>query len=281
MNNIHGTDLMNWEAIKKIYMEVLVYGARIEYMGHGECETVRLFNENLISFKYNNFGYNSYVNYTIKDFGNNKYTKRSYYQDGTKKWKTQYKNDLRHGISMGWDYTGRKIYNQKYINGVPIPMKGEKMIDVSTVYNKIWGKIENPEENAPAVNFVENLSTDGLFYVDNGKPIIDIKSNSAEPSKNCRAELFTLIHELGHWRSWIKSNFTGELQNSNRNFRSGNVGFADFKRVLPEEIRAWYFGYKYVWKELPYLYLIYYFIRASLGILMYLIIAARSKKIDI
>ena len=117
---------MNWEAIKKIYIEVLVHGARIEYMGHGECETVRLFNENLISIKYNEFNYYRYVDYAIKYFSNNKYTKRSYYQDGTKKWKTQYKNGLRHGISVGWNYTGRKIYNQKYINGVPISMKARK-----------------------------------------------------------------------------------------------------------------------------------------------------------
>ncbi|KKL51117.1 hypothetical protein LCGC14_2298650, partial [marine sediment metagenome] len=136
MNNIHGTDLMNWEAIKKIYMEVLVRGARIEYMGHGECETVRLFNENLISIKYNEFNYYRYVDYAIKYFNNNKYTKRSYYQDGTKKWKTQYKNNLRHGISVGWNYAGRKIYNQKYINGVPIPMKGGKMSNmIQIIYN--------------------------------------------------------------------------------------------------------------------------------------------------
>ena len=54
---------MDWRTIKKIYIEVLVRGAKIEYMGNGKCKTVRPFVcKDLIVIKYDEFGYHSNIN---------------------------------------------------------------------------------------------------------------------------------------------------------------------------------------------------------------------------
>ncbi len=72
---------MNWEAIKKIYIEVLVHGNKIEYLGE------------------------------------DKYKLSQYYLNGQKRWEFRYKNQLLHGEGSVWSSNGTLISHGKYLNG--------------------------------------------------------------------------------------------------------------------------------------------------------------------
>ena len=58
---------MDWRTIKKIYIEVLVRGAKIEYLGNGKCRTVRPFiDKDFVVINYNEFNYHSNLGKLIK-----------------------------------------------------------------------------------------------------------------------------------------------------------------------------------------------------------------------
>ncbi len=72
---------MNWEAIKNIYLYVLINKNKIEYLG------------------------------------GDKYKLIIYYQSGQKCREVEYQNELIHGTSIGWRSNGQKHYESKYVNG--------------------------------------------------------------------------------------------------------------------------------------------------------------------
>ena len=72
---------MNWEAIKKIYVEVLVCGAKIEYLGEDKYKITR------------------------------------YYLNGQKRWEFEYKNGLLHGEGLLLATNGTVLSRGKYLNG--------------------------------------------------------------------------------------------------------------------------------------------------------------------
>ncbi|KKL51118.1 hypothetical protein LCGC14_2298660 [marine sediment metagenome] len=71
---------MNWKTIKKIYIEVLVRGAKIEY------------------------------------FGEDKYRITSYHSNGNKKWSDEYKENILHGKTIHYLNSG-EFYIHNYLNG--------------------------------------------------------------------------------------------------------------------------------------------------------------------
>jgi len=72
---------MNWEAIKYIYRQILIYNRKIEYLGEDRYE---LF---------------------------------AYHKNGRMHWRTKYKNNLLHGKSTTWYNNGQKLSEYEYING--------------------------------------------------------------------------------------------------------------------------------------------------------------------
>ena len=72
---------MNWEAIKKIYIRILVYGEEMEYLG------------------------------------NNEYILTEYYPSGSKQWEVGYKNSKCHGKTVRWFEDGKKHFDYECENG--------------------------------------------------------------------------------------------------------------------------------------------------------------------
>ena len=72
---------MNWETIKFIYRNVLIYKYKIEYLGENKYKIIRCFD------------------------------------NGQKFWEIGYENYERHGKSIGWTCYGSELYNQEYVHG--------------------------------------------------------------------------------------------------------------------------------------------------------------------
>ena len=72
---------MNWETIKEIYRNVLIYNIEVRY------------------------------------FGGNKYSLLKYFNNGQKFWEAEYENCERHGKSRGWTCYGKELYNNEYVHG--------------------------------------------------------------------------------------------------------------------------------------------------------------------
>jgi len=72
---------MNWEAIKKIYIEVLVHDAKIKYLGEDKYKITR------------------------------------YYLNGQKRWEFEYKNGIIHGKYIYYYLDGSTPYQSNWENG--------------------------------------------------------------------------------------------------------------------------------------------------------------------
>lgn len=54
---------------------------------------------------------------TCEFLGNNKYVLRNYYSDGFIYWRTEYKNEKRHGNCKGFSNDGDLLWDRTYKNG--------------------------------------------------------------------------------------------------------------------------------------------------------------------
>jgi antitoxin component YwqK of YwqJK toxin-antitoxin module len=102
-----GKQAMNWEAIKHIYRNILIYGSKIKYLEK---------NKYILTY------FSSDKKFEQREFDNGERHGKSFgwFSNGFKRWEIEHQHSKLHGIYRIWNEDGIMLLNHKYKNGKPV-----------------------------------------------------------------------------------------------------------------------------------------------------------------